>query len=223
MDIVLLGPPGAGKGTQAKMLSAELGLAHIATGELFREAARLGTPLGQQAQAYMNRGELVPDEITIGVLLERLARPDAAAGVLLDGFPRTVAQAEALDEALHEHNRRVDVVVFLNVPRDVLVARLSGRWFCSGCETSYHSLYRPPTVPGVCDRCGQSLYQRADDHPDTAARRLDVYLERTLPVLDYYRARGLMVEIDGDQSVEAVHADLLAALAAAKAAAQPTE
>ena len=212
MDIVLLGAPGAGKGTQAKALAAELGLLHISTGELFREAARLGTPLGQQAQAYMLRGELVPDDLTIALLREQLGQPAAARGVLLDGFPRTLAQAEALDALLAAHGRRVDRAVFLDVPRDVLLARLSGRWFCSGCETSYHSLFRPPTQPGICDRCGQPLYQRPDDRPETAARRLDVYLERTAPLLDYYQRAGVLVRINGDQPVEAVHRALLEAL-----------
>jgi adenylate kinase len=212
MDIVFMGPPGAGKGTQAKALAAELGIAHIATGDLFREAAQRDTPLGREARAYMERGELVPDALTVAMLLERLAAPDAARGALLDGFPRTLAQAEQLDAALAAQGRRVDKAVYLVVPRETLLRRLSGRWLCERCQAVYHESYRPPAQPGRCDQCGGRLYQRPDDRRETAERRLDVYLEQTMPVIEYYRRKGLLVEVNGDQAIEAVQHDLRQAL-----------
>lgn len=212
MHIVLLGPPGAGKGTQAQMLSMAFDLLHVATGDLFREAARLGTPLGLQVQAYMERGELVPDEVTIGVLLERLKQSDAANGALLDGFPRTVAQAEALDRALAAHDQHVQLAVYLKVPQIMLLARLSGRWFCSYCGSSFHSLYRPSKEEGICDRCGHALHQRPDDRPETALHRLEVYERLTVPVLEYYRQQGILKTVNGDQSVEEVQRDIAEAI-----------
>ncbi|HWP29994.1 MAG TPA: adenylate kinase [Chloroflexota bacterium] len=212
MDIVFMGPPGAGKGTQAKALAAELGIAHIATGDLFREAARRDTPLGREARAYMERGELVPDALTVAMLLERLAEPDAARGALLDGFPRTLAQAEQLDAALAAQGRRVDKAVYLVVPRETLLRRLSGRWLCERCQAVYHEVYHPPATPGRCDQCGGQLYQRPDDRRETAERRLDVYLEQTVPVIEYYRRKGLLVEVNGDQTIEAVQHALRQAL-----------
>jgi adenylate kinase len=217
MDIVFMGPPGAGKGTQAKALAAELGIAHIATGDLFREAAQRDTPLGREARAYMERGELVPDALTVAMLLERLAEPDAARGALLDGFPRTLAQAEQLDAALAAQGRRVDKAVYLVVPRETLLRRLSGRWLCERCQAVYHESYRPPATPGRCDQCGGRLYQRPDDRRETAERRLDVYLEQTVPVIEYYRRKGLLVEVNGDQAIEAVQRDLRQVLRAAAA------
>jgi len=214
MIVVLMGPPGAGKGTQAKAISSELGIVHLSTGDLFREAVRQGTPLGREAQAYMDRGELVPDSVTVAMLLERLDRPDAANGALLDGFPRTVPQAEALDQALAGRGQRVNLAIYLSVPREALLNRLSGRWICQGCGASYHEVFNPPTVQERCDACGGTLYQRPDDRRETAERRLDVYLEQTVPVIDYYRQRGALVEVNGDQPPAAVEEALRKALRA---------
>ncbi|HLH23397.1 MAG TPA: adenylate kinase [Chloroflexota bacterium] len=204
MDAIIMGPPGVGKGTQATDLAAHMGVPHIATGDLFRDAAQRGTPLGREAQGYMERGELVPDALTIALLLDRLNESDAATGALLDGFPRTLAQAEALDQALAERGRFVGRALYLTAPRAVLVERLAGRWLCRVCQTPYHETFSPPRTPGECDRCGGELYQRADDRRETIERRLDVYLEQTLPVVEYYRARGVLVEVNGDQDIAAV-------------------
>jgi adenylate kinase len=214
MIVVLMGPPGAGKGTQAKAIVAELQIVHVSTGDLFREAVRRGTPLGREAQTYMDRGELVPDAVTIAMLLERLDRPDAANGVLLDGFPRTLPQAEALDEALIARHAQVDMAIYLDVPREVLLARLSGRWLCPDCGATYHAVFSPPSVEGRCDRCGATLVQRGDDQRETAERRLAVYLAQTVPVMEYYRRRDVLVEVDGNQSVERVEHVLRDALRA---------
>lgn len=208
MDVIIMGPPGVGKGTQATDLAAHMGVPHIATGDLFRDAAQRGTPLGLQAQGYMQRGELVPDALTIALLLDRLNESDAAAGALLDGFPRTLPQAEALDAALADRGRAVGRALYLTAPRDVLVDRLSGRWLCRDCQTPYHEIFSPPKVAGICDRCGGELYQRADDRRETIARRLDVYLEQTVPVVEYYRAKGVLAEVNGDQEIAAVQRDL---------------
>jgi adenylate kinase len=221
MDTIIMGPPGAGKGTQATELAAYLGVPHIATGDLFRDAAQRGTLLGRKAQSYMDRGELVPDELTIALLLDRLKQRDASNGVLLDGFPRTLAQARALDEALAERRRHVSSVIYLSVPRDKLLARLAGRWLCHDCQTAYNEVARQPKQPGRCDRCGGTLYQRADDKRETVARRLDVYEEQTVPVVEYYRDKGVLIEIDGDQSVEAVQADLREGVPRTNGAAAP--
>jgi len=212
MQIILVGAPGAGKGTQAASLAADLQIAHVASGDLFREAVKAGTPLGLQAKGYMDKGELVPDDVTIGLVLERLKEPDAANGVILDGFPRTRRQAEALDDALKVSGRQIDRVVYLAVPEEVLLGRLSGRWICRDCSRSYHELFNPPTTPGACDACGGKLYQREDDKRETALRRLEVYFKDTAPLIDYYRERGMLVDVDGDQSVDDVRRDLLAAV-----------
>ena len=218
MDVIIMGPPGAGKGTQAIALAEHMGVPHIATGDLFRDAVRRGTSLGLQAKGFMERGELVPDSLTIALLLDRLYDADAAAGALLDGFPRTVAQAEALDVALGERGRRVGRVVDLIVPRDTLIDRLAGRWLCRECQTPYHAVFSPPQAAGTCDRCGGLLYQRPDDRRETVERRLDVYVEQTLPVIDYYRRRGVLVEVNGDQEIEDVQRDLRAAVASGNGA-----
>ncbi len=216
MYVVLLGLPGAGKGTQAAYLSQHLGLAHITTGELFREHIRQGTELGERARPYVESGQLVPDEITIAMLLERLSAPDAARGALLDGFPRTLNQARALDEALARRGAGIDIAVYLEVSQEELVRRLSGRWNCRQCGAVYHEVFSPPRRSGVCDRCGGELYQREDDRPDVVRRRLEVNLQQLQELLDYYERQGKLVRVNGEQSVEGVRDALLAALGAAR-------
>ncbi len=216
--IVLLGPPGAGKGTQAQRLAQTLGIAHISSGDLFREHLKAQTDLGKLAQSYMNRGELVPDDVTIAMVRERVSRPDCAHGAILDGFPRTPAQAAALDDMLAELNGRVVCVPLIQVPAEVLIERLGGRWTCRAQGHVYHEKYNPPRVPGVCDVDGSELYQREDDLPATVARRVQVYLEQTAPLVDYYRQKGLLVEIDGTQPIEDVSARLLEAVEQARKA-----
>lgn len=206
--IILLGPPASGKGTQAAKLRAYLKLAHVASGDLFREHLKNNTALGKKARAYMDRGELVPDDVTITMVLERLNQPDTQRGVLLDGFPRTIAQAEALDQALAEKGLSISLVPSIAVPDDVLVERVSGRRLCPVCGESYHVRFNPPKEPGVCDKDGAKLYQRDDDRPETVRKRLQVYHEQTAPLIDYYRRKGLLVEINGDQPIEAVQADI---------------
>ena len=210
--IALLGAPGAGKGTQAETLAAELGLPHVATGDLFREALRKETSLGLLAKSYMNKGQLVPDDITIQMVRERLAQPDCSGGAILDGFPRTVEQARALDGLLAELGASLTVVPYIKVSTDVLLARLAGRWSCRVCGAVYHTLYKPPKRPDCCDECGGELYQRADDTPETQKRRINVYLAETAPLIEFYTKRGLLVEIDGEQDIESVHRDLLAVI-----------
>ena len=209
--IVMLGPPGAGKGTQAEILAQKLGLVHISSGDLFRENLSNQTELGKLAQTYMTRGELVPDDVTIAMVKERLSRPDCAKGAVLDGFPRTPAQAEALNKILAEMNAKVDLVPLISVPNDVLVERLSGRWMSKSGRV-YHALYNPPKVKWVDDIDGTPLYQREDDKPETVQRRIDVYYEQTAPLIDYYRQAGLLVEIDGTQEIEKVTEDILKAI-----------
>lgn len=210
--VVLLGAPGSGKGTQAQALSELAGLAHVASGDLFREASRSGTELGRQTSEYMLRGELVPDSITVPLVIERLQAPDVRGGAILDGFPRTVVQAEALDRALQVCEAGIDLALSLRVPPEVLVSRLSGRWMCQECHASYHSVFNSPRRPGICDRCGGELYQRQDDQRETAERRLDVYFQSTEPLIDYYRRRGVLEEVNGDERIDRVRANLLAAL-----------
>lgn len=209
--IVMLGPPGAGKGTQAEILAQKLGLVHISSGDLFRENLSNQTELGKLAQTYMTKGELVPDDVTIAMVKERLSRPDCAKGAVLDGFPRTPAQAEALNKILAEMNAKVDLVPLISVPNDVLVERLSGRWMSKSGRV-YHALYNPPKVKWVDDIDGTPLYQREDDKPETVQRRFDVYYEQTAPLIDYYRQAGLLVEIDGTQEIEKVTEDILKAI-----------
>ena len=211
--VVLLGPPGAGKGTQAARLRENMDLPHIASGDLFREHLKNKTDLGLKANAFMERGELVPDDVTIAMVVDRLSRPDCVRGALLDGFPRTIAQAEALDRALAGDGRKIGVVPSITVPDEVLVERLSDRWLCPICGESYHVLFSPPRQPGVCDNDGGELYQRDDDKPETVRNRLAVYWEQTSPLIDHYTRRGILVEINGDQPIEMVQADLRAAVA----------
>jgi adenylate kinase len=210
--IILFGAPGVGKGTQAVILAEKTGLVHITTGELFREAIRQETDLGKQAKVYYDRGQLVPDHLTIAMLLERLSQGDCAGGCILDGFPRTLEQATALDEALARQGRVIDKVVYIQAPEDELLSRLSGRWNCRQCGSVYHERFQPPREAGRCDQCGGELYQRDDDKPETARRRLEVYAQQTAPLIDYYRERGKLLEIDGNKSVEDVAENLLAAV-----------
>jgi len=204
MRIVLIGPPGAGKGTQARMLQQTFGIPQISTGDLLREAVREGTALGQQARAYMDAGELVPDQLVTAMVVERLRRSDCAAGFLLDGFPRTIAQAEALAAELAQHQQRLDGVISLVVPRAELVERLSGRWVCRDCGAMYHERFSPPQRSGVCDRCQGVLYQRSDDSAATVTARLEVYERATAPLLSYYRDHALLRETDGSGKPEEV-------------------
>jgi adenylate kinase len=206
--VVLLGPPGAGKGTQAARLAERTGLAHVASGDLFREHLARGSELGKLAQAYMSRGELVPDEVTIRMIAERLGQPDAASGAIFDGFPRTVPQAEALDRLLAAYGERVDRAVVIDVARDELIRRLTGRWLCRQCQTPYHEASRPPRVPGRCDVCGGELYQRPDDTAEVVERRLAVYEEQTRSLLDWYGRASVLVRVNGQQDITAVQQDL---------------
>jgi adenylate kinase len=207
MFIVMLGPPGAGKGTQAKNLAQALDLIHISTGDLFRENLKNETELGNLAQQYMNKGELVPDEVTVRMVEERLSRPDCDKGAVLDGFPRTPAQAKALDQLLENINGALKVVPYIKVPDDVLVERLSGRWM-SPSGRVYHQKYNPPKVKWIDDIDGSQLYQREDDQPQTIRHRIEVYYEQTAPLINYYREKGLLVEIDGTQPIDEVTEDI---------------
>lgn len=209
--LVLLGAPGAGKGTQAKRLTAALGLQHISSGDIFRENLNNQTDLGRTAQDYMDRGALVPDDVTIAMIHERLSRPDCAKGAVLDGFPRTPAQAMALDEILAEVGGTLEAVLYINVPQEALVRRLSGRWTCPNGHI-YHELFNPPREPGVCDHDGLTLYQRDDDKVETVKQRIAVYLEQTAPLIAFYRERGLLIDVDGDQSIDDVTQALTEAL-----------
>jgi adenylate kinase len=210
--IVLLGPPGAGKGTQAEAITAKLRLPHVSSGDIFRENLKKQTELGKLAAGYMNRGELVPDDVTIKMIQERLSRPDCKAGALLDGFPRTPAQADALAAMLAGFKGQVNAVPYIYVPEDVLIERLTGRWTCRAEGHIFHEKYNPPKVPGRCDHDSSELYQREDDKVETVTRRIRVYLEQTQPLIDYYRQRNLLIEVDGKQPIEKVTVELLAAL-----------
>jgi adenylate kinase len=210
--IVLLGPPGVGKGTQAEIIAQTMSLPHISSGDLFRENIKKGTQLGQLAQSYMNKGELVPDEVTIGMIRDRLAQPDCQNGALLDGFPRTTVQAEALEKLLAEFDGKVDYVPFVTAPEAVLIERLSGRWTCRANGHVYHEVYNPSKAAGVCDLDGSELYQRDDDKAETVTRRIQVYLAQTAPLIEYYNKKGRLSEINGSQPIEKVTSDLLAVL-----------
>jgi adenylate kinase len=210
--IVLLGPPGAGKGTQAQAISQKMGLPHISSGDIFRENLKGQTELGQQARRYMDRGELVPDDLTIAMIRERLARPDCKTGALLDGFPRTPAQAQALDEILAGMQAKVKAVPYIRVPEAVLVERLTGRWTCRAQGHVFHEKFNPPAVKGRCDVDGSELYQREDDKAETVTNRIRVYLEQTSPLVEFYRTQGVLVEVDGTKPIDQVTVDLLAAL-----------
>lgn len=209
---MLLGPPGVGKGTQAAKLAERYGVPHISTGDALREAVQKGTKVGLKAKSYMERGALVPDEVVIGIIGERLAQPDCRKGFILDGFPRTVNQAEALDDILKSMGTDLDAVLHITAPDQVIVERLSGRRTCRRCGRVYHIATMPPKRDGICDICGGELYQREDDKPEAIAKRLQVYREQTAPLVDYYRRRGKLVEIDGSKSVEEVFDQIVDAL-----------
>lgn len=210
--IVLLGPPGAGKGTQAEVIAETLHLLHISSGDIFRENLKKQTELGSKAQGYMNRGELVPDDLTIAMIRERLSRPDCAGGAVLDGFPRTPAQAEALGRMLAELGGKVEVVPYIAVPAQVLIERLTGRWTCRAAGHIFHEKYNPPKEAGKCDLDGSELYQREDDKSETVIRRIQVYSEQTSPLIEFYRNLGLLAEVDGTQDIQAVSRQLLATI-----------
>ena len=212
MLVILLGPPGAGKGTQAKLIQERFGVPHISTGDLLRDAIERRTDVGREAQRFMERGELVPDPLVVDMIAQRIRQPDCQSGFLLDGFPRTVAQADALEQVLGGRQLRLDHVLSLNVPREELIRRLSGRRTCRGCGAPYHVVFDPPQRPGRCNHCQGELCQRDDDREDTIRARLDVYERQTAPLLDYYRSRGLLRAIDGVGGPEAVKTRVLSQL-----------
>ncbi|SDL83904.1 adenylate kinase [Halarsenatibacter silvermanii] len=205
MNLVLMGLPGAGKGTQAGLLEEKYEIPHVSTGDMFRAAIKNETELGKEAKSYMDEGELVPDEVTIGIVRERLKKPDCQGGFILDGFPRTVEQAEALDEILENQESSLDLVISMVLPEDELMKRLTGRRVCPECGENYHTEYSPPEKEGVCDRCGAELIQRSDDREDTVKRRLEVNREKIKNLQDYYQDRDLLVEFDASGDVEEVH------------------
>ncbi|MCL5045269.1 MAG: adenylate kinase [Actinobacteria bacterium] len=208
MHIILIGPQGSGKGTQADILVKRENIPHISTGDILRKAMKEGTPLGVKAQDYVNRGALVPDEIMIGIVRERLGRPDCQKGFIFDGFPRTVPQASAFAQALAETGLSLDAVVLLDVTRELLMERLTGRRVCKNCGSTYHVKFNPPEAAGKCDACGGEVIQRADDYPEAIKTRLDAYERSTAPLIEYYREKGLLKVIDGSRSMEEVAQDI---------------
>ncbi len=212
MYIIFLGAPGAGKGTQAATVAQELKLVHVASGDLFRQEIEQGTELGLKAKSYVEKGRLVPDKITIAMVLGRMSALDGQGGVILDGFPRNLEQAKALGEALQKQAKAIDKVVYIKVSEDELLKRLGGRWICRSCQTPYHTINSPPAVWGKCDRCGGELYQRPDDTVETVKKRLEVYFAQTIPLIEYYAQAGKLLEVDGDGGVEEVGRRIIAAL-----------
>ena len=212
MYIIFLGAPGAGKGTQAVNISQQLKLVHIASGDLFRQATEQESEIGKQVESYMERGELVPDEITVQMILERMSAPDCEHGVILDGFPRNLRQAEALDKALAQKGKAIDKVVYIKVSEEELLKRLGERWICRQCRTPHHATNSPPRIWGKCDRCGGELYQRPDDTAETAKKRLEVYSSQTAPLIEYYAQSDKLLEIDGEGSVDSISEKIAAAL-----------
>jgi adenylate kinase len=208
VNLVLMGLPGAGKGTQAEQIVDQYEIPHISTGDMFRSAIKEGTVLGLQAKSFMDKGELVPDEVTIGIVRERLSKADCEKGFLLDGFPRTVPQAEALETILSDLNREIDFVINIDVKKELLMERLTGRRICKSCGSTYHLVFNPPATEGVCDRCNGELYQRADDNEETVQNRLEVNLKQTKPLLDFYETKGYLRNINGQQDIRKVFADL---------------
>lgn len=216
MRTILMGPPGAGKGTQAETLVEKFKIPHISTGDMFRAAIKAGTPLGLKAKEYMDAGGLVPDEVTIGIVEERLKQPDCTHGFLLDGFPRTVAQADALGKIIQSLGLTLDGVINIEVDEEKLLQRLTGRRICRQCGATYHTVFNPPAREGICDKCGGELYQRSDDTLETAKNRLRVYNDQTEPLIQYYREQGLLKGIQGDQPIDKVMQDILAAMGQAE-------
>ncbi|MCJ8009704.1 adenylate kinase [Lederbergia wuyishanensis] len=208
MNLVLMGLPGAGKGTQADKIVEKYGVPHISTGDMFRAAMKEGTELGLKAKSFMDKGELVPDEVTIGIVRERLSKNDCENGFLLDGFPRTVAQAEALEKILAEISKKIDYVINIQVDQSILMERLTGRRICKSCGATYHLVFNPPTEPGICDRCGGELYQRQDDNAETVQNRLEVNMKQTQPLLDFYQGKGYLKNINGEQHIDQVYSDI---------------
>ena len=214
MHIIMLGAPGAGKGTQADVLSREMSLPHIASGDLFRQALEERTEIGLLAKSYMEKGELVPDEVTIKMILERISQPDCVSGCLLDGFPRTLHQAEVLDEVLKEQGKTIDKAIYIEAPNEELVKRLSGRRLCRVCQTPYHIISSPPKAPEKCDKCGGELYQRSDDREETVKDRLGVFFAQTVPILDYYKKQGKLISVNGNLGIQGVAREIISALKA---------
>lgn len=208
MNLVLMGLPGAGKGTQAEKIIDKYAIPHISTGDMFRAAIKEETELGLKAKSFMDKGELVPDEVTIGIVRERLSKDDCKNGFLLDGFPRTVAQAEALENILSSLGKRLDYVINIEVDREILTERLTGRRICENCGATYHLVFNPPKTEGVCDKCGGPLYQRPDDNAETVGNRLDVNMKQTRPLLDFYEEKGYLRNVNGQQDIHQVFADI---------------
>ncbi|EGQ2755165.1 adenylate kinase [Staphylococcus pseudintermedius] len=216
MNIILMGLPGAGKGTQASEIIKKYPIPHISTGDMFRKAIKDETELGKEAKSYMDRGELVPDEVTVGIVKERISEDDAKKGFLLDGFPRTIEQAEALNSILEELGRTIDAVVNIEVPEEELMNRLTGRRICETCGTTYHLVFNPPKVEGICDIDGGKLYQREDDNPETVANRLEVNVKQSKPILEFYIQKGLLKNIDGSKHIDEVTSDVIEILESLK-------
>ncbi|MGO4532780.1 adenylate kinase [Paenibacillus sp. 2TAF8] len=212
MNILFMGPPGAGKGTQADVIVKEFGIPHISTGDAFRLAIKQGTPIGLKAKEYMDQGLLVPDDVTIGIVEERLQQSDCREGFLLDGFPRTLSQAEALDGILERLNSGLDHVINLKVDRNKLLARLTGRRICKNCGSTYHVVFNPPKQDGTCDKCGGELYQRSDDNEESVGTRLDEYINKTAPLLTFYETKDLLRQIDGEQDIDKVSQEIVSLL-----------
>ncbi|NPV73733.1 MAG: adenylate kinase [Pelotomaculum sp.] len=212
MNLLIMGPPGAGKGTQAEALIKELKITHISTGDMFRKAIKEGTEMGKKAKEYMDKGELVPDSVVVGMVKERLLQPDCENGFLLDGFPRNVTQAEVLDETLDSMGLKLNGVINITVPREKIIVRLTGRRICRSCGASYHVLFNKPAIEGRCNACGGELYQRSDDNEMAVINRLEVYEAHTQPLINYYSERGLLKNINGDQDIKKVLEDILLSL-----------
>ena len=209
MKIIMLGAPGAGKGTQAKMIADKYGVPHVSTGDIFRANIKNGTELGMEAKKYMDQGLLVPDELTVKILLDRVSQPDCKNGYVLDGFPRTIPQAESLTKALSERGEAVDYAVNVDVPDENIINRMSGRRACLNCGATYHIVYNPSKKEGICDTCGQQLVLRDDDKPETVKKRLSVYHDQTQPLIDYYKNEGILAEVDGTKDMEEVFQDIV--------------